>query len=164
MRRWLIAVLLIALPGCANKPAERPPLVAATVRAGDVLEVRADGARRMDAAELVAPNGQVIAAESIESGAVSEPEGLRPDIGVGVEGGSSSGVNPGISVGVPLGKLFQRPAPPPPVQSVALFRLPPEARQRLDWPQWQIRLRFVRPGAEPTYRVLLVPPDSSLSR
>jgi hypothetical protein len=111
----------------------------------------------------VAPNGHTIAAESIETGAAAEPEGFRPDVGLSVEGGSSSGVNPGISIGVPIAKLFQRSAPQP-VQSLALFRLPPGARQQPDWPQWQIRMRFVRPDAEPIYRALLVPPDSSLRR
>ena len=159
MRIWVLCALA-ALAACAGPP-QRAPTVHARMLSPAVIEIRATAERELTQAVLVAPGGQVLAARGIEvnlrraGGAMA-----RPDFGVGVEGGSGSGVDPSISIGIPLMGLFRRP-PPAIVDSTALIDVPAEAPARPDWTCWLLRLRFGPAGPDAIYRELPAPPPAS---
>ena len=122
--------------------------------------MRASAERELSAAELVSPGGQTTPARGIEVNVRRAGTTLRPDIGVQMEGGSGSGVDPSLSIGLPVMALFRR-APPAIVESVALIDVPAEAPARPYWLLWRLRLRWGTPGAGAIYRELPVPPPES---
>ena len=149
----------LALAACTAPP-ERPPVAHARLLAPGVIEVRASAERELSAAELVSPGGQITLARGIEVNVRRAGTTFRPDIGVQVEGGSGSGVDPSLSIGLPVMDLFRRP-PPAIVESVAMIEVPAEAPTRPDWQRWRLRLRFGPAGADAIYRELPVPPPES---
>jgi hypothetical protein len=150
----------LALAACAAPP-ERAPIAHARLLAPGVIEVRTTAPRELTLAELVAPGGQAIAARRIEASVRrAGATAARPDIGVQVEGGSASGVDPSISIGLPVMGLFRRP-PPAIVESIALIDVPADAPARPDWPRWQLRLRWGPAGQNAIYRELPAPPPES---
>jgi hypothetical protein len=153
----------LALIACGPAP-ERQPSVHVRLVAPGTIEVRTAAERELTLADLVSPGGEAIAARRIDSSVRRAAQAAaRPEIGVGVEGGSGSGVDPSISIGVPVLGLFRRP-PPAIVESIALIDAPAEAPARPDWPRWILRLRFGPAGPDAVYRELPAPPSSDLRR
>jgi hypothetical protein len=114
MTRWLVALLLITVVGCATTtlpytPAQQPAgarISAAYQVVGDQLRVElATDSRRVEEAKVVKTDGTEVRARAIDSGPpvmTGSPVGL----GIGIGGGSFGGgvgVGTGVSVGVPVG-------------------------------------------------------------
>ncbi len=103
---------------------------------GRTIEIGATGAERLLAATLIAPDGTRIAGEIAT--AATAPE--RPRVGIGASGGSSSGIDPGIGITVPLGWLSGGGAGQ--IESRARIPLPPDANP----PYGRLELVFARAG------------------
>ncbi|WP_370154759.1 hypothetical protein [Ferrovibrio sp.] len=141
----LLAALLPAAPlaGCADSPPP-PPRAAAWIGAGPeagggsgnagsdaerrprVLMVRVLAVQPVRGLALLAPDGRSHAPVQLsapEPLPVQREAARRPDIGISGSGGSGSGLDAGISIGLPLRNPFA--ADPPRWLSVqAVFRLP----------------------------------------
>jgi hypothetical protein len=149
----LLAALVLA--ACAGDSSPRPAAVAEFVGA-NLIEVRVSDVRALESALLVGPGGRSLEPADIVAGQPAPPpEAPRPGIGVFVEGGSSSGVTPGVVLGVPLrlGEGARRT----PVLSSARFRLPDPEFYRRSWQDWRIELRLGPPGAEAAYLTVPAP-------
>ncbi|WP_430396201.1 hypothetical protein [Ferrovibrio sp.] len=137
----------------ASPPPAPPPLAAAARIEGDWLGIRVRGPAAIESASLVDPDGRAHAASRITFPALSssssgETESRigRPSVVLGGSGGSSSGIDAGIGLSLPIQNPFSsssRPQRPPMVLSQAEFTLPPPvlARYRADMGQgWRLRL------------------------
>lgn len=154
----LFGVLAALAAACAGEPSPTPtPTIsvgfadeATVARAGgQAIDVKAYNPRPLGRAELVGPDGGVIAAApgQPEPQAPTAYPVLWPSIGVGVFGGSHSGVGTGVSIGVPLGGYGGGTVPPGGfVRSRALILVPDMARYRGTWERSVVRLTF---GAAP---------------
>ncbi len=151
--RIAAALALLALAACGSG---YRPVANARFEPPDRILVLTRSAKPLQEATLVAPDGSGWSASQVDSDAPRRT--ARPDIGIGVEGGSASGVNPGISIGLPLfgwiGSAFRET---PPVQGRAMIRVPDAARYRRDWPAWTIELLFGPPGSAES--LTLMAPD-----
>ncbi|MBI3507467.1 MAG: hypothetical protein HY059_21740 [Proteobacteria bacterium] len=98
MRR-IFALIALLLAGCVPDPG--PSLTAELAGGGRRIEIRARDTLPLVAARLRLPDGARIEAERV----AGPPTEGRPLFGVGVSGGSSSGIDTGIGVSVPLGGL-----------------------------------------------------------
>ena len=100
-RAILTGGLAVAIAGCAApSPPREPRVMVRYLRAPDaVIEVSVVGPA-LATATLIDGEGKAIQAGSI----VVEREGsaASPDIGVGVGGGSRSGVSTGVFIGIPI--------------------------------------------------------------
>jgi hypothetical protein len=130
-----VFVLFVALftAGCT---APAPQIRTQLADDGRAIEIVATGAERLLRAALIAPDGARIAGEIAIAAAAPE----RPRIGVGASGGSSSGIDPGIGVSVPLGWLSGGGAGR--IESRARIPLPPDATP----PYGRLELVFARAG------------------
>ena len=161
--RPLVLCLLLVLAACGSSrpppPAYRTSANAAFV-APDRIEISARDSEVLDAAELIAPDGQRLAAFQILTDTSRARPGTfgRPEFGLNVEGGSSSGINPGLTIGIPVNGLFGAPRPPATVDSKASIRLPRPEAYRANFAEWKIQLRFGRPDEGPRYVTLAAPP------
>jgi hypothetical protein len=115
MTRWLVAVTLLSLTGCAATslpytPAQQPSgarLSAAYQLLADRLRIEIDtGGRRVEEAKILKANGTELRALAVDYAppVTGSPVGL----GFGIGGGSFGtrggvGVGTGMSVGVPVG-------------------------------------------------------------
>ncbi len=118
--------LLLLLTGCAEAP---PPPVSASARLldGTRLEIRVSSPAPLDAAELTAPDGRGFIAQLIETQGMRDQEGAsigRPSVVVGGSGGSSSGLDAGIGLSLPIRNPFSSGARQRPYASRAEFFLP----------------------------------------
>lgn len=161
--RPLVLILLLVLAACGSSrpppPAYRTSANAAFV-APDRIEISARDSEVLDAAELIAPDGQRLAAFQILTDTSRARPGTfgRPEFGLNVEGGSGSGINPGLTIGIPVNGLFGAPRPPATVDSKASIRLPRPEAYRANFAEWKIQLRFGRPDEGPRYVTLAAPP------
>jgi hypothetical protein len=118
--RSLIAIVLVALAGCARAtlpytPAEQPPgarISAAYSTLVDRLRIEIDtDGRRLEQAWIRKPDGSNVAALAIEQPPITE--GYGSNVGISIGGGSwggRSGVATGIGVGIPIGGSSGGPA------------------------------------------------------
>lgn len=116
-----------------------------------VIEVKATNPQPLATAELIGPDGTVVAAApgqlepQIPTGSV-----FGPTVGFGIFGGSSSGVGTGVGIGVPVGGYggYDGATVPPGelVRSRALILVPDMAAYRRDWEQSKVRLKFGAAG------------------
>lgn len=116
MIRFLVAVIVLSLTGCAATtlpytPAQQPS--GARVSAGyqlvaDRLRIEVDtGGRRVEEAKILKANGAELRALAIDT-APPVTTGSPVGVGIGIGGGSFGsrggvGVGTGVSVGVPVG-------------------------------------------------------------
>ncbi len=169
MRKFALLLLPLLLLAACSEPASRqptgpsssapppppppPPLAAAARIEGDWLGIRVRGPAAIQSASLVDPDGRAHAASRITFPALSssgsgetESRVGRPSVVLGGSGGSSSGIDAGIGLSLPIQNPFSsssRPARPPMVLSQAEFTLPAPvlARYRADMGQgWRLRL------------------------
>jgi hypothetical protein len=120
--------------GCTS-PA--PQIRTQLAEGGRTIEIVATGAERLLGAALIAPDGTRIAAE-IATATTAAAE--RPRVGIGASGGSSSGIDPGIGITVPLGWLSGGGTAQ--IESRARIPLPPDATP----PYGRLELVFARAG------------------
>jgi hypothetical protein len=125
-------VALVAA-GCTS-PA--PQIRTQLAEGGRAIEIVAMGAEPLLGAALIAPDGTRIAAEIAAASAAPE----RPRVGIGASGGSSSGIDPGIGIAVPLGWLTGGGSAR--VESRARIPLPSDASP----PFGRLELVFARAG------------------
>ncbi|MCA3263322.1 MAG: hypothetical protein ING44_15360 [Telmatospirillum sp.] len=130
-----MALLAALLAGACTAPA--PQIRTQLADGGRTIEIVANGAERLLRATLIAPDGARIAAEIAPAIAAASE---RPRIGVGASGGSSSGIDPGIGISVPLGWLSGGGAAQ--IESRARIPLPPDATP----PYGRLELVFARAG------------------
>ncbi len=134
-----VFVLFVALSatllagGCA---APAPQIRTQLADGGRAIEIVATGAERLLSAALIAPDGSRLAAEIATAAAAPE----RPRVGIGASGGSSSGIDPGIGVSIPIGWLSGGGASQ--IESRARIQLPPDATP----PYGRLELVFARAG------------------
>lgn len=169
MRKFALLLLPLLLLAACSEPASRqptgpsssapppppppPPLAAAARIEGDWLGIRVRGPAAIESASLVDPDGRAHAASRITFPALSssssgetESRVGRPRVVLGGSGGSSSGIDAGIGLSLPIQNPFSsssRPQRPPMVLSQAEFTLPAPvlARYRADMGQgWRLRL------------------------
>ena len=149
----------MALNGCNAAPTTAPPTATAGWNGPDVIEVRTLGPRPMEVAELIAPDGTTWPAEQIRNEGHGETSKPRPDFGIFVEGGSSSGISPGIIIGFPVDT--GRARSPPPIAGWAAIRIPDPELYRQGWPDWRIRVRLGPPAADAPTFLLPAPAPAS---
>jgi hypothetical protein len=108
-RHSLIVLTFLALAGCGYNSA--PPggideSVSTVISAEDatVIVVTVSDPLPVKSARLIAPDGQVTEAFAIDRDrqSYSDGGGVRPNVGVGVSGGSNGGVSTGIGIGFPI--------------------------------------------------------------
>lgn len=123
---------LLLLVGCAEPPP--PPLVSAAARQIDAtrLEIRTSTPAPLEAAELTAPDGRVFAARRITAPGQNQEAPMvgRPSVVLGGSGGSSSGLDAGIGLSLPIRNPFSSGERARPFASQAEFSLPAEALAR----------------------------------
>jgi hypothetical protein len=141
---------LLALLATACAPAPGPSITAELAGGGRRIEIRARDALPLAAARLVLPDGTRVEAERVTGNGRSG----RPVFGIGASGGSSSGIDAGIGISVPLGGVRA----PALVESSARIWVPdPGAWPQLA-PRTVLELEFGRPPGE-TRRVEMSAPE-----
>ncbi len=163
LRQFVIAGLLL-LTACAS-PAEPPLAASVELLAPDRLILRVSAGQALEQAELTAPDGRAFQAQRL---VVREPpeaerpsetgrDGRRPGVILGGSGGSSSGLDAGIGLSLPLKNPFAAERKRP-IAAQAEFRLPPELleRYRANPKAWLVYLTFGNatrsiPGPNPEY-------------
>ncbi|MFZ5791505.1 MAG: hypothetical protein ACOY3L_12480 [Pseudomonadota bacterium] len=125
----------------------------------DLIEVSIRDAQPADQVELVAPSGAATAAFELDRERVTmaptAPTGV--EWGFGITGGSSSGVQPRLGVGIPI---FGQPSPPTPreeVLSTARIKVPDMAAYRAQWRHWILRILFGTKGPSPRKMEMAAP-------
>lgn len=159
----MLPSVLLLLAACAGDAPTPPPVAIVEYTAPGRIDIRARASRALDDAELIAPDGRGVPAETIGSDRLSKrpPVLGRPQFGLNVEGASGSGVNPGLTMGIPVGGLFGAPRRPDVVESSATILLPDAATYGRGWRDWTIKLRFGRPDDRPEYLVVPAPSPSA---
>ncbi len=128
MKYLSILAALLWLAACAAPP---PPAVTATARIeAGWLGIRVSAPAPLDQAELTAPDGRAFAARRIQAPGVAvrtEEVVGRPSVLIGGSGGSSSGLDAGIGLSIPLKNPFGGGERQRAYVSQADFELPAEA-------------------------------------
>ena len=123
--------------GCTS-PA--PQIRAQLADGGRTIEIVATSSERLLAATLIAPDGSRVVGEVAAAMAGATATRERPRVGIEASGGSSSGIDPGIGITVPLGWLSGGGAAR--IESRARIPLPPDASP----PFGRLELLFARAG------------------
>jgi hypothetical protein len=134
--RLFATFFALLLAACAADPPRTPTASALVTPDGRAIELRARGPQPLTAVRLVLPGAAPLVASEIR---VLPPLGERPGIGVGASGGSSSGLDTGISLSLPLG-WFARSAPA--VESRARIVLSDPEGYRQAAPAGRMELEF----------------------
>jgi hypothetical protein len=156
----------VAVPNAPGAPPPSGAVVAPDVRwksfvRGDVVEIEIiDPAAyyRVDAVDLVAPDGREFPARELTHIAPSQDIPIRergPNVGIGGWGGSSGRGGMGVGMSFPIGGT--PPPPPDPdrnfARTVARILLANPAQYRRTAPSWSVRVRLLDPtGAASTAR------------
>jgi hypothetical protein len=152
--RWSL-ILLGTLVACSSAAPE-PLAVASFVSDGNFLQVVVRDPKPVRGVRLVAPDGRVTEASTINTDRVFDRGGSGSSVGFGLGGfgfGRGVGVGTGVGVGMPIGGSG------PQVQSLVTASIPlsaPEA-YRADWRHYRIEVLL---GDPPEIRSLSAPPPS----
>jgi hypothetical protein len=126
----------------AQSPTDLPP-ISATIppESPDHIVVSVNDPLPVSAASLIDPQGRVITATRIDHNRVSYKGGGSgwPQIGVGISGGSSSGVSTGFGIGIPLFPQTTQAAGSI-NESRFSFVLPDIAAYNGSWQRWKIHV------------------------
>jgi hypothetical protein len=123
------------------------------------IEVSIRDAQAADRVELVAPDGKVTSAYQLDREFIhaqeTGPSGFN--FGVGVAGGSSSGVQPSFGIGFPI--FGGAPSSPQrdEVQSKALIRVPDMAAYRANWQHSVLRIYLGEKSISPRKMEMAAP-------
>jgi hypothetical protein len=157
LRRAVAAMLFAALGLAACTSDEQPEaavapdtVVARFAPGGEVsvIVVSVSDRRPLRSAELIGPGGTIVPAASIDTGniALNGDQSLQPPAPPGGAGGF------GFGTGAPTVPVPLTGAAPEmtglsngQIQSTALLRLPDPLGYRLEWQQWQVRVRIGDP-------------------
>lgn len=125
----------------------------------DLIEVSIRDAQPTDRVELVAPDGTVTAAYQLDRERVATTEAAPSgfNFGVGVTGGSSSGVQPSVGIGFPIFGRTPTAQPREEVRSVARIKVADMAAYRADWQRWIVRILFGTKGPSPRKMEMAAP-------
>lgn len=134
--RLVAAFFALLVAACAADPPRAPTATALVAADGRAIDLRATGPQPLTAARLVLPGAPPLAASEIR---VLPPLAERPGIGIGASGGSSSGLDTGVSISVPLGWLARAA---PTLESRARIVLPDPERYRQAAPAGRLELEF----------------------
>lgn len=123
--RQILFFALLAMVGCAAAPPAPPLAVAASLRGPDLLLLRVSAPADLVTADLTTPEGRVIVPQRIIPVPPARPPGEapRPSILLGGSAGSSSGVDAGVGLSLPMRNPFLRSRGQP-VLSEVEFPLP----------------------------------------
>jgi hypothetical protein len=129
--------------------------------ADDIITVTVSDPLPAKAARLVAPDGKITQAIAIdtERHMAHEDQGMRPRIGVGVAGGSSSNISTGIGIGFPLFGAGESQTYSV-TESRITFRLPDSAAYRRDWQRYAIAVDLDDGVNRRTFQMLPPAPPS----
>lgn len=165
----LLVVLGLLLAGCSGSGADgddQPQAVPVAIESApnvpvtdpNIVEVRYDGERSPAIVELIAPDGTRTPARDIQRTAEipTEEDGF-PEVHVGIEGGSSSGVETGIGIGIPIFGP-ETEALPPRTVTIARFLPPNIEHYRNNWQEYRVELLF-GPGTDEFERIELLAPE-----
>lgn len=142
IRLKVLALTLLALSGCGYNSAAPGGIeesVRSTLSAEDesIIIVTVTDPLPVAAARLIAPDGSITEAFAIDRDrqTYSEGGGVRPNVGVGVSGGSIGGVSTGIGIGFPIfssgGGATHRIT-----ESRVQLRIPDPAAYRQNWQRY----------------------------
>lgn len=168
----LIAAMLL-LAGCSGGlfgggDSDRPEPIPITVETTpnvpvvdpDLVEVRYEGERSPSTVALIAPDGTRTEARDVaRTSEIATSEDSFPDIHVGVDGGSSSGVQTGIGIGIPIFGA-ETEAQAPRTVTIARFLPPDMEHYRAYWHEYRVELLFA-PGTDEFERIELLAPEPS---
>jgi hypothetical protein len=157
-----LALLALSLAGCfgggnTGSAGQRPYMAVARFVPGDevsVIQVTVSDRQPLRGADLIGPDGAVIAAESIDArqGVDSyQPSFNRP---IGTDIGNGGGFAPPLSFYGAFTSAGSRTATFGQIQSTALIRLSDSLSYLKDWRFWQVRLRI---GDPPNVTFLSLP-------
>jgi uncharacterized membrane protein YgcG len=142
-RHTILAFAFLALAGCgynSTPPRGIEESVQSVLSAEDetVILVTVTDPLPVSAARLIAPDGSVTEAFAIDRDrqTYSEGGGMRPNVGVGVSGGSSGGVSTGIGIGFPIFSSGGGGATHRLTESRVQLRIPDPAAYRLNWQRY----------------------------
>ncbi len=122
--------------------------------------MRGFGRWPLEQAELLMPDGGVVAALDIINEATAGTSGPRPSVGVGASGGSRSRTDVGVGISFPI---LGGGGTPTSIASRASFPILDMTTYRATWRLWQVRLRFAGSGGESIYLEVPAPDPSSRS-
>jgi hypothetical protein len=141
LRKFTVGLcLILALAACAGstpratRPPPGPSIQVAYIESanGPAVDVTAVHALPLTSAELVSPAGRTTRAVSIDRDTTRGETSTRPDIGVGVFGGSRGIEGSGVSIGLPIGG-FGQPPPPGPIRARTRIPIDDDASYRQNW-------------------------------
>ncbi|HWA43754.1 MAG TPA: hypothetical protein VHA10_11125 [Hypericibacter adhaerens] len=127
------------------------------------IEVSIRDAQPADRVQLVAPDGSVIDAYQLDREFIqateSGPSGFN--MGVGVSGGSSSGVQPSFGIGFPIFGSAPRSPQRDEVQTKALIRVADMAAYRANWQKMVLRMYMGEKSVSPRKMEMAAPAPPS---
>lgn len=138
--RWLSVLLLGSLAGCASAPS--PTTTASFIPGSDVIQVIVHNEQPVRGVQLVAPDGTVTHATSINTDRLIEPNS-GSSVGVGIGGfgfGRGGGFGSSVGVGFPVGGGSR------PVDTVASASIPVAPGYRADWQHYHIEVLVGEPS------------------
>lgn len=157
-----LAFLVLSLAGCfgggnTGSAGQLPYTAVARFVPGDevsVIQVTVSDRQPLRGADLIGPDGAVIAAESIEArqGVESGQPSFRPPIGSDI--GNGVGLAPPLGFYGSFAPAGSQTASSGQIRSTALIRLSDPVSYLKDWRLWQVRLRI---GDAPKVNFLSLP-------
>lgn len=145
MRIPFLALVLLTLAGCgynSASPGGVDESVTAAISAEDeaVIIVTVEDPLPVKSARLIDPDGRVTEAFAIDRDRQTYSGGssVQPNVGVGVVGGSSSGVSTGIGIGFPIFSSDGGGAVRRMTESRVQLRITDLAAYRLSWQRYAI--------------------------
>lgn len=147
IRYSLLALAFAFLTACgysAARPGGIDESVTSTISAEDetVIVVSVSDPLPVKFARLIAPDGRSTEAFAIDRDRQSYADGgtARPNVGVGVSGGSNGGVSTGIGIGFPIFSSGSGQATHRVTTSRVEIRIPDLAAYRLAWQRYAIAI------------------------
>jgi hypothetical protein len=145
MKHPLAILAFLALTACgynAEKPGGIDESVTAAISAEDesTILVSISDPLPVKAARLIDPAGKAVEAFAIDTdrASYSDGGGVRPNVGVGVTGGSNGGVSTGIGIGFPLFGSGSGTATHRVTESRVRLRIADMAGYRRDWQHYTL--------------------------
>ena len=130
----------------------------------DTVEIQVTDPQPAAQMELVAPDGRIFPASSIDrETVVRQRGGYSPSIGFGLGVGGWSnhaGVGTGVGFGFPFGDYSQPAAASGQVKSSARIPVADMAGYQASWQQWKVRVLFGAGASQRTLEVAAPPPPA----
>jgi hypothetical protein len=150
MRRFSV-LLLGSLVGCASTPPS-PTTTVSFIPGSDVIQVIVHNEQPVRGIQLVAPDGTVTHATSINTDRLIEPSGSSVGVGIGGFGfGRGGGFGSSVGVGLPVGGGGR------PVDTVTSASIQVAPAYRADWQHYHIEVLV----GEPSKIISLAAPQPS---